>query len=88
MENMPESEPTCDASNNTILDIEKEKRPLVSSNTNLCECRHNLGEHQLTDYDISNAENFQRKHNLAVQAVNFIGAANNHENTTIQEKNQ
>ena len=86
MENIQEADPTYDASNNTILDIEIEKRLLVSTNVNLCECRHNLGEHQLTDYDISNAENFQRKHNLAVQAVNFIGAANNHENTTIQEK--
>ena len=81
-----EAKPTNDGSNHTPLDIEKEKRPQVSSTTNLCSCTHNLGLHQLRDADISNAEEFQRKHNLSVQAVNFIGAANNHENTTIQEK--
>ena len=81
-----EAKPTNDGSNHTPLDIEKEKRPQVSSTTNLCSCTHNLGLHQLRDADISNAEEFQRRYNLSVQAVNFIGAANNHENTTIQEK--
>ena len=81
-----EAKPTNDGSNLTPLDIEKEKRPQVSSTTNLCSCTHNLGLHQLRDADISNAEEFQRRYNLSVQALNFIGAANNHENTTIQEK--
>ena len=51
-----------------------------------CSCIHNLGVHQLTDHDILNGKEFQRKHKLTVEAVNFIGAANNYENTTVQDK--
>ncbi len=79
-----EAQPTNGRSEHTPLDIEKEKTPIITDNTRLCSCSHNLGVHQLTDPDITNAEEFQRKHNLSEQAVNFISAANNHENTTMQ----
>ena len=81
-----EANPTNGRSKHTPLDIEKEKTPVITDNTRLCSCSHNLGVHQLTDRDISNAEEFQRKHNLSLQAVNFIRAANNRENTTMQAK--